>query len=402
MAPNNRYILEKIYATTNLPVFIFDDKNDLVSMIGEVEDSDIKYSSEYGFFMDLLRKLSKVSQPFVEVKDNVFVYFAFQDDLNFRYIVGPHLLEADIDPHLYVEEEKTTRQISRIIYKTCEKLMNDFYVFYWCVTQREISSSDILGVDKVIMSENGNIEKEINEYRLQKNEQDLKRLSYEFENNYMLAIEYGRAENLSKMTKASDLSDSIGILANNSLKQTEYMIASSIVLVSRAAIRGGVTPTVAYEMSELYFKKLEKCMNKIEMIKLNESMRNKFSDMVKKVRSDKRNMGYVEQCKEFIHQNVYSQLRVEEIAKVIGINNNYLSRKFAEQEGMTISQFIVKTRLSVAQDLIKHSKMGISQISEYLCFASQSHFGKLFKAEFGVSPLQYKKQHMVIEVDKKS
>lgn len=396
---DNHYILEKIFIATNVPIFIFDNDDRLFSMVGVDEKTKIRHSPEYSLFMDLLKKLKKLKAPFVEVKENIFVYFIFFDEQGYQYIVGPHLLEGDMQHHLYLEENKPEGIISRIIFKRCEKLMNDFYLYYSCITQKKISSADIVGVDKIIISENGNIEQEINEYRLQKNEQELKRLTYEFENNYMLAIEYGRADGVESLSNMnSELLKKVGSMAKSSLKQTEYTIASSIVLVTRAAIRGGVNPSEAYEMADLYFQKLEKCTTRSEMEKVNISMKNRLSEMVKVVRSKKRNMGYVEQCKDYILQNVYSPLKVEEIAKVIGINSNYLSRKFTEQEGLTISQFMIKARLNVAQDLIKHSKMGISEISEYLCFSSQSHFGQLFKKEFEMTPLQYKKQNMVIEV----
>lgn len=399
MELDTQYILEKIFIATNVPIFIFDDKNQLSTMIGIENDSNFNYSQDFSLYMAFLKRLEKDSTPFVEVKENIFVYFGFLDEKNNKYIIGPHILEGDLQRQLYLEENRPNSTISRILYKRCEKLLNDFYLYYSCITKKKISSADIIGVDKLIIAENGNIEQEINHYRLQKNDQDLRHLTYEFENNYMLAIEYGRADNIRTMSSMNqDLTDRVGQMATNNLKQVEYTIASSIVLVSRAAIRGGVNPSEAYEMAELFFKRLEKCRTKMEMFKINESMKNQFSEMVKTVRSRTKMRGYVEQCKDYITQNIYSPLRVEEIAKIIGINSNYLSRKFTEEEGSTISQYIIQARLKAARDLIKHSKMGISEISEYLCFSSQSHFGKLFKKEFGMSPLQYKKQYMVVEI----
>jgi len=399
MSVDKKYMLEKVFIATNIPVLIFDEVNQVYDIIGVEDQTKFKNAQEYSLSEEMLKKLDRKKAPFVEVKNDNFVYFAFFDDEGYKYIIGPHLLEAYRHRKEYFEVNKPSDVISKIIYTRCEKLMNDFYLYYSCVTGEKISSADIFGVDKVIIAENGNIEQEINHYRIQKNEQEFKRLSYEFENNYMLAIEYGRADSINNLSSLNvEMSKKVGSMAKNSLKQTEYTIASSIVLVTRAAIRGGVNPSEAYEIADLYFQKLEKCTTQLEMEKLNISMKNRLSEMVKQVRSKKRNMGYVEQCKDYIIQNVYSTLRVEEIAKIIGINSNYLSRKFTEQEGTTISQFIIQTRLNVAQDLLRHSKMDIAEISEYLCFSSQSHFGQLFKKEYGISPLQYKKQHMVIEV----
>ena len=60
--------------------------------------------------------------------------------------------------------------------------------------------------------------------------------------------------------------DEIGKMAGDGLKQYEYMVAATITLVCRAAMEGGVTPAIAYAISDVYFQKLEEndddsCLN---------------------------------------------------------------------------------------------------------------------------------------------
>lgn len=101
----------------------------------------------------------------------------------------------------------------------------------------------------------------------------------------------------------------------------------------------------------------------------------------------------MEQCKDYLTQNIHKRIIVEEMAKQIGVNRTYLSGKFSEQEGMSISKYNILVRLRAAENMLKYSEASISEISDYLCFSSQSHFGKEFKKKNGISPAQYRKQN---------
>ncbi|WP_081674142.1 helix-turn-helix domain-containing protein [Butyrivibrio sp. VCD2006] len=43
-----------------------------------------------------------------------------------------------------------------------------------------------------------------------------------------------------------------------------------------------------------------------------------------------------------------------------------------------------------AKSLLHHSDRTISEISEYLCFSSQSYFQNVFKAKYGMTPKEFR------------
>lgn len=47
-------------------------------------------------------------------------------------------------------------------------------------------------------------------------------------------------------------------------------------------------------------------------------------------------------------------------------------------------------RIEVAQIMLAYSDAPIVTISEKLCFASQSHFSKIFKSVVGMTPKEYR------------
>ena len=60
---------------------------------------------------------------------------------------------------------------------------------------------------------------------------------------------------------------------------------------------------------------------------------------------------------------------------------------------MTIGRYIQKEKIARAKNLLVYSDRSILEISEYLCFNSQSHFGKVFKKETGMTPRQYRQEN---------
>ena len=53
---------------------------------------------------------------------------------------------------------------------------------------------------------------------------------------------------------------------------------------------------------------------------------------------------------------------------------------------MKIQDYILKFRIERAANLLKYSDASISEISDYVCFNSQSHFGSIFKQYMQMTP----------------
>lgn len=86
-------------------------------------------------------------------------------------------------------------------------------------------------------------------------------------------------------------------------------------------------------------------------------------------------------------------LPVSELAKATGFSYSHLSKIFKRNTNQTINQFFLKKKLEYASDsLNKDTNVNITELSLFLGFESISHFIYIFKKEYGVSPLKYKKQ----------
>ncbi|MFK7932158.1 MAG: ATP-binding protein [Saprospiraceae bacterium] len=84
------------------------------------------------------------------------------------------------------------------------------------------------------------------------------------------------------------------------------------------------------------------------------------------------------------------QFWLSELCQAIGMSRSQFYRKMKAIIGQSPSQFIRTFRLKKAKILLEDSKLNINEISWKTGFSSNSHFSKLFKEEFGVSPREFK------------
>lgn len=92
----------------------------------------------------------------------------------------------------------------------------------------------------------------------------------------------------------------------------------------------------------------------------------------------------------FINQNLYSELNIEQIAKQFFVSKYYLMRRFKSKTGYSIHQYILNKRLLAAKEYIKNGKP-LTQICFDCGFKDYSVFCRSFKTAFKQSPREFKK-----------
>lgn len=93
---------------------------------------------------------------------------------------------------------------------------------------------------------------------------------------------------------------------------------------------------------------------------------------------------------EYIHNNLDLEIRVPELAAMVGLSPYHFSRVFREYLGQSPYQYALNLRFERAKELLTSTELGISVISENLGFSSQSHFQTFFKRNMGISPKNYR------------
>lgn len=89
---------------------------------------------------------------------------------------------------------------------------------------------------------------------------------------------------------------------------------------------------------------------------------------------------------DYLNDNYMYDLSMEEIAKYTGRSLATFKRDFAKITNLTPQKWIIKRRLETAHDLIQTGKKRVSEICFDVGFKNLSHFSKVYKEMYGISP----------------
>ncbi|OXM86554.1 response regulator transcription factor [Paenibacillus rigui] len=100
----------------------------------------------------------------------------------------------------------------------------------------------------------------------------------------------------------------------------------------------------------------------------------------------------VQQAVKYVEERLHELLGMREVAAHIHLNPSYFSALFKEQTGLTFSEYVTRSRLQKAKELLLRTKLPIADISEQVGYQTPKYFIKLFKEYEGKSPSHYRKE----------
>lgn len=213
--------------------------------------------------------------------------------------------------------------------------------------------------------------------------------TYYFERNLMRYIQNGDIRKMeSLLQNSSELS--AGTMADNALRQEKNIFITSVALATRSAIEGGMDMEQAYQLADVYIQECERTQDIAYISTLEYSMLIDFTERVSKCKIPSGMSREIFECIQFITQHINDPIQVGDVAEHIGRSRSYLCGKFKKELGFDISRFIMRCKLEEAKSLLTYSEKPLSEISNYLCFSSQSYFQNVFKQKYGITPKQYR------------
>ena len=107
------------------------------------------------------------------------------------------------------------------------------------------------------------------------------------------------------------------------------------------------------------------------------------------------NLNMVEEIYRFVLQlpdDRVAGLNIKMLAKHFKVNRCHISRLFRDKRGMTLSTFILRRKLLLAeQRLAIDPDITVKQLASHLGYADYQHFISRFKEHYGESPGRYRK-----------
>jgi AraC-like DNA-binding protein len=96
-----------------------------------------------------------------------------------------------------------------------------------------------------------------------------------------------------------------------------------------------------------------------------------------------------------IHEHLSKPLRRGQLASLAGISERTFSRYFRQKMGKTLPQFVNELRVGRARRLLAESDLAVTQIAAECGFRNLSNFNSQFREIAGVTPMQYRADHML-------
>ena len=164
------------------------------------------------------------------------------------------------------------------------------------------------------------------------------------------------------------------------------------------------TPVLSFGDGESVEKKIIEMLGSVSLtldgqLHRNAEMMDILSKMIreraKQAGSDSGEAGfsYSEYAVRYINNHFNEKIRIQELAKHIGISRSYLVKLVRQETGMSPQEYLIAVRMRRAADLLTRSNDPIRLIAAECGYEDALAFSKVFKSNFGQNPSDYRMLH---------
>jgi len=98
----------------------------------------------------------------------------------------------------------------------------------------------------------------------------------------------------------------------------------------------------------------------------------------------------VARARGHIVEHFQEELTLGGVARAVNMSANYFSEKFKHATGINFTEYVARTRIEKARNLLQNPKLRISEIAFDVGFQSLSQFNRSFKKIAGKSPTSFR------------
>lgn len=182
----------------------------------------------------------------------------------------------------------------------------------------------------------------------------------------------------------------MGKLSENELQNIRYHFVVATAMITRYCVHSGMEQEKAYNLSDFYILKMDKCTSIAEIAELHDIMSLDFCKQMQILRNSQVLSKPIVLCIDYIYSHIHYRITIEELAGYLKLSESYLSKLFHKEMGIPLSQYILDLKIEKAKNLLQFSDYLIVDIANYLAFSSQSHFIQVFQKKTGMTPHKYR------------
>ena len=214
------------------------------------------------------------------------------------------------------------------------------------------------------------------------------------EQEFLRLFKDGNPDYSKALQNSSHLSNGVKHNPKSSLRAAKNNAFVLLTLISRAAIEGGVSPNVAYDLCDFYGQRIEDSVSLDDNAAVSSEMREVYFQKVCEAKHTDGISPIVKNCCDYIGVHINEKLSIGDLAERAGYSEYYFSRKFKQEMGCSINEYIMREKIERAKVLLSTTNTSILDISVELSFNSRSYFSDTFQKITGISPGEYRKQNI--------
>ena len=111
-----------------------------------------------------------------------------------------------------------------------------------------------------------------------------------------------------------------------------------------------------------------------------------MAQQVPSARRARRGQDAIEDAASRLRSRLDEPLRIPRLARVVGLSQNYLARRFKERFGVSMPRYLLQRRMEYALLLLTTTDLPVGQVGVRVGMPDPQHFNKQFRAAYGQSP----------------
>ena len=252
-------------------------------------------------------------------------------------------------------------------------------MMHYCVTGEHLELSD-LNVKSLLPSVLGNDpETRHDRHKVWMAEQALLQMVRTGDLNYSQAL-----------SASMGISAGVPVESEDALRQSKTSIIVFTSIVCRAAIEGGLSPDEAYSLGDSYIQSAESAHTISELDVLPRMMYDDFIHRVHKCRTNPKLSRQIQQCVDYIEMHLDQKILAADLAKQVGYTEYYLTHKFKEETGLSVTNYTKFAKIERAKVLLKSTDQTVQEIAEQLGFGTRNYFSRVFQEVAGKTPVEFR------------
>ena len=388
------YLCKQMVQILHCNITRIDAEGKIKEIYGDMAEFGNPFCTDKVFLEETKSRIQKEYPDIFSEKDSI-LYAVLWTEEGERLLVGPVCTEKqtrELECYMIQKHGINEKIGFRLSFCELKVFGAGVLTLYHVLSGKEMLQSELWERNEVKEHDIAEVKKTVSRVIFQHQERELPHNPYDQEVRELDSIRKGDVEML-RRSLSETYRGEVGQLAKSQVRQAKNIAICVITMASRAAIEGGMIAEEAFSMVDGYIMKIEDMNNVVKIDAMMRQAEYDFAHLVAEIHKNKEKNELVERTKNYIFQNLHTEIVIGKIGQEISVNTNYLSELFHRTEGITIQQYIRREKVKLAENMLRYSEYDVKEIANYLAFCSQSYFGTVFKKQTGMSPAKYRKKY---------